>query len=32
MEMVYLCANQQVLNFDKVFEMPTKNSYFCQSI
>jgi hypothetical protein len=28
MEMVYLCANQQVLNFDKVFEMPTKKFLF----
>ena len=28
MEMVYLCANQQVLNFDKVFEMPTEKFLF----
>ena len=28
MEMVYLCANQEVLNFDKVFEMPTEKFLF----
>lgn len=28
MEMVYLCANQQVLNFDKVFEMQTEKFLF----
>lgn len=28
MEMVYICANQNVLNFDKVFQMPTKKFLF----